>query len=62
MDDLRRSLIKHGRARAAARAKALKESQAIADAAREAVAIGMTKVEICELAQISRPALDAMLK
>ena len=61
-DEIRRALEKHGRARAKAREAAAAQSEAIAEAARHGVAEGMTKVEICRLAQISRPALDAMLE
>jgi hypothetical protein len=62
MEELRKGLIKHGRARIAARTKAKAESDAIAAFAKEAVASGMTKAEVCALAQLSRPALDTMLK
>jgi hypothetical protein len=62
MDELRKALARHGRVRRAARAKAKTEAEAIAALAKEAVASGMTKAEVCALAQISRPALDTMLK
>jgi hypothetical protein len=62
MGELRKALAKHGRARLAARAKAKQESERVAALAKEAVRSGMTKAEVCALAQISRPALDTMLK
>jgi hypothetical protein len=62
MDELRKALAKHGKARVAARAKAKQESEQVAALAKEAVASGMTKAEVCALAQVSRPALDTMLK
>lgn len=61
MDDLRKALRTHGARRVKARATAVTESRAIADLARQALASGMTKAEVCQLAQISRPALDTML-
>jgi hypothetical protein len=61
MDELRKGLMRHGKARIAARAKAKAESEEVAALAKEAVASGMTKAEVCALAQISRPALDTML-
>jgi hypothetical protein len=62
MDDIRTALKRHGRARLAARTKAKAESEANAALAKEAVRSGMTKAEVCALAQVSRPALDTMLK
>lgn len=62
MDDIRASLQRHGKARAKARATVASESRAIADLATRAMEEGMTKTEFCKLAQITRPALDAMLK
>lgn len=62
MDDLRRALKTHGAKRARARETAKAESQTIAGLARQALDEGIAKAEICKLAQISRPALDTMLK
>lgn len=62
MEELRKALVKHGKARVAARTRAKAESEHVAALAKEAVRSGMTKAEVCALAQVSRPALDTMLK
>jgi len=62
MDELRKALRHHGRRRIKARAQASEESRAIAELIPRALEAGMTKAEICTLAEISRPALDTMLK
>jgi hypothetical protein len=62
MDEIRRALTIHGKARATAKAKAAKESEAIRALVPQAVAAGIPKSEIARLAQISRPALDTMLR
>jgi hypothetical protein len=62
MDEIRAELRRHGKARARARANAAAHSQAIAELAPKALAAGLTKVEVCKLAQITRPALDTMLR
>lgn len=62
LNELRTALKRHGRSRTAARERARQESEAIASLAPRALDAGMTKVEVCELAQITRPALDAMLR
>lgn len=62
MDELRATIKRHGTDRAKARAKVAAESEAIAALAPEAIDGGMAKTEFCKLAQITRPALDAMLK
>lgn len=51
-----------GRRRAKARDEARHQKQIIHTLVASALAEGMTKKEIAELAQISRPTLDAMLK
>lgn len=62
MDDVRDEL----RARGARRAQLLKEASeeldAIAELVPAALADGMTKVQLAELASISRPTLDALLR
>jgi hypothetical protein len=60
--ELRQRLIQAGAERAAARRHALELSDEIAQLAREAIAAGIPKREIARLAQVSRPALDAMLE
>jgi hypothetical protein len=60
-DEIRELLRTHGAQRAAARAQAARESQAIKALAPRAIAAGLSKSEIAALAQISRVALDAML-
>jgi hypothetical protein len=62
MDEIRNALTAHGKARAAAKAKAAEESAAIRELAPRALAAGLTKSEVARLAQVSRPALDAMLR
>ena len=62
MDDLRTRLAEQGERRTNARADAADASEQITALARQAHADGIPKVEIARLAQISRPALDAMLK
>jgi hypothetical protein len=61
-DEIRQSLITHGRRRTAARQKAKQESKAIAELAARAMEQGLSKSEIARLAQITRPALDTMLR
>lgn len=62
MDELRTALAAHGKRRTAARRKAKQESEAIRELARQAVAAGISKSEVARLAQITRPALDTMLR
>jgi hypothetical protein len=59
---LRGDLIRVGKQRQRARQQALAASARIGELAREAIAAGMSKAEIARLAQISRPALDELLK
>ena len=61
-EDLRAQLARHGKARTAARRKAMAESEAIRALARAAVEAGISKSEIARLAEITRPALDTMLR
>jgi hypothetical protein len=61
-DDIRAELARHGRARTRAREKAKAESEAIKGLIPQALAAGLSKSEIARLAQITRPALDAMLR
>jgi hypothetical protein len=56
--DLRRL----GRRRVRLRKSVVETSEAIAVAAAKAHAAGVSKVEIAQLAKISRPALDTMLR
>jgi DNA-binding transcriptional regulator YhcF (GntR family) len=62
MDEIRDVLIAHGKRRAAARRKAKQESDAIRELIPQALDAGLSKSEIARLAQITRPALDTMLK
>lgn len=62
MDDIRKALTDHGKRRTAARRKAKQESEAIRDLVPRALDAGLSKSEIARLAQITRPALDAMLR
>lgn len=62
MEGVKRQLKTAGRRRARAREEALRQSAVIKELAKSALAQGMTKAEISEAAQISRPALDAMLQ
>jgi hypothetical protein len=61
-DEIRKQLSAHGRKRTRAMATQTAESAAIAALAAVALQAGLTKSEVARLAQISRPALDAMLK
>lgn len=61
-DDIRAALAAHGKRRAAARRKAKQESDAIAALIPQALDAGLSKSEIARLAQITRPALDTMLR
>lgn len=61
-DAIRQQLAAHGDARAKARDKAKREMAAIEQLAPKALGAGLTKIEVCRLAQITRPALDALLK
>jgi hypothetical protein len=61
-DEIRAALAKHGKARTAARKKAKQESEAIAALIPQALDAGLSKSEIARLAQITRPALDTMLR
>jgi hypothetical protein len=61
-EKLRAALIRHGRARAAARRKAKTESDTIRILAQHAIDAGLSKSEIARLAQVTRPALDTMLR
>lgn len=62
IEDIRRDLITHGKRRAAARRKAKQESEAIRQLIPKALEHGLSKSEIARLAQITRPAVDAMLR
>jgi hypothetical protein len=62
MANVRRQLQTAGNRRAKARAEALRQSEIIRELIPQALDAGLTKSEIARLAQISRPALDAMLK
>jgi hypothetical protein len=61
MADVREELMRVGAARRRAREQALQASARIAELAREALEAGIPKIEVARLAQVSRPALDAML-
>lgn len=61
-DEIRSALTKHGKARTRARAKAKTESEAIAALLPAAIGAGLSKSEIAGLAEITRPALDTMLR
>lgn len=61
-DDIRTELARHGRARIRAREKAKAESDAIRTLIPQALDAGLSKSEIARLAQITRPALDTMLR
>jgi len=61
-DDIRAQLARHGKARATARKKAKAESDAIKLLIPQALAEGLSKSEIARLAQITRPALDTMIR
>jgi hypothetical protein len=61
-DDIRAELARHGRARTRAREKAQTESAAIKALVPRALEAGLSKSEIARLAQITRPALDTMLR
>lgn len=61
MEEIAAALKRHGAARHRARAKVREESEQIAALAARGFAAGMTKSHIARLAQVSRPALDAML-
>lgn len=58
----RRALATHGRRRTKAREQVATESAAIVALAPAALEAGLTKREICQLAQISRPTLDDFLR
>jgi hypothetical protein len=61
-EEVRRQLQTAGRKRQRARAEAVRQSQAIRLLAPTALALGMSKSEIARVAQITRPALDEMLR
>lgn len=61
-DDLRAALVRHGRSRKRARENAKFESDIIKRLIPQALDAGMSKSEIARLAQITRPALDTMLR
>jgi hypothetical protein len=61
-DEIRTQLARHGKARAAARRKAKTESDAIKALIPRALDAGLSKSEIARIAQITRPALDTMLR
>ena len=61
-NDIRTQLTAHGKRRAAARRKAKRESEAIRALIPQALDAGLSKSEIARLAQITRPALDEMLR
>lgn len=60
--DIRKQLIDQGKARQRAKAQAEIRMRTIARLAPRALEQGLTKMEVCKLAQISRPALDAILR
>jgi hypothetical protein len=62
MNDIRQDLIAHGKRRTAARKKARAESDAIRALIPKALDAGLSKSEIARLAEITRPALDTMLR
>lgn len=62
MDEIREALATHGRRRVAARRKAKEESEKIRELIPQALDAGVSKSEIARLAQITRPALDTMLR
>jgi hypothetical protein len=62
MDEIREALAAHGKRRVAARRKAKQESDAIRALIPRALDAGLSKSEIARLAQITRPALETMLK
>lgn len=62
MDDIRQQLKAHGTRRLAARRKARQESESIRSLIPSALDAGLSKSEIARLAQITRPALDEMLR
>jgi hypothetical protein len=59
---LKRDLRRIGAKRQRARQQATEAGVELQSLIRKAFAAGIPKVEICRLAQISRPALDTMLK
>jgi hypothetical protein len=61
-EEIAAALAKHGRARTRARTKAKTESDAIKALIPQALAAGLSKSEIARLAEITRPALDTMLR
>lgn len=61
-DELRAALVRHGKARTRARAKAKQESDALRVLIPQALDAGLSKSEIARLAEITRPALDTMLR
>jgi DNA-binding transcriptional regulator YhcF (GntR family) len=61
-DEIRRELIAHGKRRTAARRKAKQESDALKALIPQALDAGLSKSEIARLAEITRPALDTMLR
>lgn len=60
--EIRQLLATHGRRRTAARKKAKQESEAIRALIPQALEAGMSKSEIARVAQITRPALDTMMR
>lgn len=60
--ELRRRLRRKGDIRTLARAVTVEMSREIRLLAAVAVQAGLTKKEIADLAQVSRPALDSMLR
>jgi hypothetical protein len=61
-EEIRQQLMRHGKARSAARQKAKAESDAIRSLVPRALDVGLSKSEVARLAQITRPALDTMLR
>jgi hypothetical protein len=62
IDALMEQLAAQGDRRTAAKAEAADATKEIAKLARQARKAGAMKVDICDAAQISRPALDTMLR
>jgi hypothetical protein len=59
---IKRALETHGRRRTKAREAAIAETAAIAALLADALAAGHSKADIARWAQMSRPAIDTLLK
>ena len=62
MNPLEHQIVRVGTRRTSLRGQANEASRELAPLVREAVAGGMSKVRVAELAGLSRPALDKMLE